>query len=49
MVGPVGLLFMLLISFPQGESILEGKHLESVTHGLNPGFAFCHMSVRQII
>ena len=40
MLGPVGLLFIFLISFPKGESILEGKDLESITHVLNPGFLF---------
>ena len=31
---------MFLISFPKGDSILEGQDLESITHVLNPGFVF---------
>ena len=40
MVWPIGLLFMFLISYPKGDSILGGKDLESITHVLNPGFVF---------
>lgn len=39
---------MLLIYFPQGDCIPEGKDLKSVTPDLNLGFGFCHMLVGQI-